>query len=85
MKAKVTISNIYWNKGLANFFFRTQAYNTLEELIERSFMGSELTLQALDKQTEDTDLDEIEEIFYSASVEEIANYFDIDLDKEEDV
>ena len=36
MKAEVTISNIYWNKGLSNFFFRDQAYNTLEELVKRS-------------------------------------------------
>lgn len=82
MKANVTISNIYWNKGLANFFFRTQAYNTLEELLERSSMGSQSALQALDEQTEDTDLDEIEEMFYSDSVEEIADYYGIELDED---
>lgn len=85
MKANVTISNIYWNKSLADFFFRTQAYETLDELIERSFMGSESALIALDEQTEDADLDEIEEMFYSDSVEEIADYYGIELDEEEDV
>lgn len=82
MTANVTISNIYWNKGLANFLFRTQAYNTLEELVERSFMGSQLTLKALDDQTEGADLDEVEEMFYSDSVEEIADYYGIDLDED---
>lgn len=85
MRTEVTISNIYWNKGLANFFFRTQAYNTLEELVERSFMGSQLTLEALDDQTEGADLDNVEEMFYSDSVEEIADYYGIELDEKEDV
>lgn len=80
MTANVTISNLYWNNSLADFFFRTQANYTLNELVERSFMGSQLTLKALDEQTEDADLDDIEEMFYSDSVEEIANHFDIDLD-----
>ena len=80
MTANVTISNLYWNNSLADFFFRTQANYTLNELVERSFMGSQLTLKILDEQTEDADLDDIEEMFYSDSVEEIANHFGIELD-----
>lgn len=80
MTANVTISNLYYNNSLADFFFRTQAYYTLNELVERSFMGSQLTLKVLDEQTEDADLDDIEEMFYSDSVEEIANHFGIELD-----
>lgn len=84
MKAEVTISNIYWNKGLSNFFFRDQAYETLEELVKRSTMSGQDTLDALDEATDDMDIDDVEETFYSESVEYCANKFDIELEEEED-
>ena len=84
MKAEVTISNIYWNKGLSDFFFRDQAYETLEELINRSTMSGQDTLDALDNATEDMDIDDVEETFYSESVEHCADEFDIELEEEED-
>lgn len=84
MKAEVTISNIYWNKGLSNFFFREQAYKTLEELVKRSTMSGQDTLDALDNATEDMDIDDVEETFYSESVEYCADEFGIELEEEED-
>lgn len=84
MKAEVTISNIYWNKGLSDFFFRFQAYTTLEELVMRSAMSGQDTLDALDNATEDMDIDDVEETFYSESVEHCADEFDIELEEEED-
>ena len=84
MKAEVTISNIYWNKGLSNFFFRDQAYNTLEELVKRSAMNGQDTLDALDEATDDMDIDDVEETFYSESVEYCAEEFGIELEEEED-
>lgn len=84
MKAEVTISNIYWNNSLSDFFFREQAYKTLEELVERSAMNEQDTLDALDNATEDMDIDDVEETFYSESVEYCANEFDIELEEEED-
>lgn len=84
MKAEVTISNIYWNKGLSNFFFRDQAYETLDELVKRSTMSGQDTLDALDNATEDMDIDDVEETFYSESVEYCAKEFDIELEEEED-
>lgn len=84
MKAEVTISNIYWNKSLSNFFFRDQAYETLEELVKRSAMNGHDTLDALDDATEDMSIDDVEEIFYSESVEYCAEKFDIELEEEED-
>lgn len=84
MKAEVTISNIYWNKGLSNFFFRDQAYKTLDELVKRSTMSGQDTLDALDEATDDMDIDDVEETFYSESVEYCANEFDIELEEEED-
>lgn len=84
MKAEVTISNIYWNKSLSDFFFRDQAYKTLEELVERSTMSGQDTLDALDEATDDMDIDDVEETFYSESVEHCADEFDIELEEEED-
>ena len=84
MKAEVTISNIYWNKSLSNFFFRDQAYETLEELVKRSAMNEQDTLDALDDATEDMSIDDVEETFYSESVEHCADEFDIELEDEED-
>lgn len=84
MKAEVTISNIYWNKGLSDFFFRSQAYNNLEELVKRSAMNGQDTLDALDDATEDMNIDDVEETFYSESVEHCAEEFGIELEDEED-
>ena len=84
MKAEVTISNIYWNNSLSDFFFRDQAYNTLEELVKRSAMSGQDTLDALDNATEDMDIDDVEETFYSESVEYCAKEFGIELEEEED-
>lgn len=84
MKAEVTISNIYWNKGLSDFFFRNQALSTLEELVNRSAMNGQDTLDALDNATDGMDIDDVEETFYSESVEYCAEEFGIDLEDEED-
>lgn len=84
MKAEVTISNIYWNNSLSDFFFRDQAYNTLDELINRSTMSGPDTLDALDNATEDMDIDDVEEIFDSESVEHCADEFGVELEDEED-
>ena len=84
MKAEVTISNICWNNSLSDFFFRDQAYNTLEELVKRSAMNGQNTLDALDDATEDMNIDDVEEMFYSESVEYCADEFGIELEDEED-
>ena len=84
MKAEVTISNIYWSNSLSDFFFRDQAYNTLEELVKRSAMSGQDTLDALDEATDDMDIDDVEETFYSESVEYCAEEFGIELEDEED-
>ena len=84
MKAEVSMSQIWFNKSLSDFFFREQAYNTLEELVKRSAMNGQDTLDALDDATEDMDIDDVEETFYSESVEHCADEFDIELEDEED-
>ena len=86
MVANVTISNIYWNNSLRSFFWRTQSMDTLEELMSRSTMDNNDILQLLDEQTEEEDIDDVEEDFYSLSVEELAENYGIELveDDEED-
>lgn len=84
MKAKVSISNIWWHEGLCDFFFRGQSYKTLELLMALSTMSDKETLRALDAATEDMDLDDVEEMFYAESVEYCANEFGIELNDEED-
>lgn len=71
MTANITISQIYYNASLANFFMRTQAQNTFEELCERA-----VNLEALFDAIEDnyTDLDEFEETLYNDTTEEIIDY-----------
>lgn len=84
MKAEVTMSQIWFNKSLSDFFFREQAYETLEELVKRSTMSGQETLDALDSATDDMDIDDVEETFYSESVEYCAEEFGIELEDEED-
>ena len=84
MKAEVTINDIYLNKSLSDFFFREQAYNTLEELVARSADGDLKTIEKLNDATEDMDIDDVEETFYSESVEYCAEEFGIELEDEED-
>ena len=84
MKAKVYLSNIYWNKGLSSYFFREQAMKTLEELVGRRNCEGDAFLNLLDELTEDMDVDDVEEMFYNDSVEEIAEYFGFELDDNEE-
>ena len=85
MKAEVTMSQIWFNKSLSNSFFREQAYKTLEELVNRSTMSNRETIDALEDATDGMDIDEVEEIFYSESIECCADEFGIELQDEENV
>ena len=82
MTANISISQIYWNKhSLGSFFFRDQAYETLEELVERSSESGSIAIDILDDQTDDMDIDEVEEMFYSDSIEELADRFGLELEE----
>lgn len=84
MKADLTITNIYWNKGLSNFFFRDQALKTLDEFIHKAKIGAEDALNSLDEITENMDIDEVEESFYSMSLSELEDEFFIELEEDEE-
>ena len=81
MTTNVTMTNIYWNRGLREFFFRQQATDTLAELVNRSQEGA-ATLDILDDYTEGMSLDEVEEMLYSDKIEDIAEFFGITLKDE---
>lgn len=83
MKANVTFSQVYFNTCLLNLFFRTQAEETLDELLDRVSdrrQAVELFDDYCNGQIED--LDELEELLYNESVEDIAAIVGIELDEE---
>ena len=84
MVANVTISNVYYNNSLRNFFWRTQSMDTLEELMSRATMDEDDILELLNEQTETEDIDDVEEDFYSLSVEELAENYGIELEEDEE-
>ena len=73
MKADVTLQALYFNKGIAKFFFREQAYNTLEQLVRLFGYGSE-AFDELEARVEEVywDLDSFEEDCYNLSAEDVA-------------
>ena len=71
MKAEISIMQVYDNASLRNFFFRTQAENTFDELCERANDLNEL-FSVIDEQFED--LDDFEEMLYNDSIDEIIGY-----------
>lgn len=80
MKANVTFLQVYFNKSLSNFFFRTQAVETMDELLDRASdrrKAVELLNDYCDNNFED--LDELEELLYNDSVEDIAELVGIEL------
>lgn len=68
-----------------NFFFRSQAEKTLEELMNRAKdrPGAIDTIEMWCER-EDYDVDSLEEDFYNDTVEELAERFGIELDEPED-
>ena len=73
MKTDLTITQLYWNKNtLLNYFFRTQSEKTLENIIDRVSDG-ETALDRMDDYFEECgmDLDDVEEMFYNDSADDI--------------
>ena len=70
MKAELTIKQLYYNSSIMNFFFRTQAENTFNELIEKCDESNDEIFNAIENYSDD--LDTIEEMLYNDSIEEIA-------------
>ena len=82
MKAELTIKQLYYNSSIINFFFRTQAENTFNELIEKCTESNDEIFNAVENYSDD--LDTIEEMMYNDSIEEIANELGLTIEEEEE-
>lgn len=75
MQTEVTMQELWWNKPLMDFFFRQQSIDTLEKLIGSVY---ESTLEVFDViESRNCVLDEVEELFYNDSVEELIEWYDL--------
>ena len=83
MKAEVTFSELYWNESLMSFFFREQSIRTLDELLEK-VADKRAAINAIEVHAEISDysVDDVEEIFYEYTVEELAREFDLELESD---
>lgn len=83
MKAEITFSQLYWNNSLMDFFFRQQSKNTLDELMKRVDSPMQ-AIELIDSYVDanDIDADELDEIFYNDSIEDISEMFGIELNEE---
>lgn len=80
MKVTITLQQLWFNATLLNFFFRTQAIDTLEEIMD--FIGareSESRFNELSEAVEGyySDLEEFEEDCYDLSAQEILDQLEI--------
>ena len=82
MNAELTIKQLYYNSSIMNFFFRTQAENTFNELIEKCEESNDEIFNAIENYSDD--LDDIEEMFYNDSIEEIVNELGLKIEEEEE-
>ena len=69
MNAQVSISQLYYNKSILNFFFRSQSEDEFNNLFDSVEEEREDVFNAIENYSDD--LDNIEEMFYSKSIEEI--------------
>ena len=85
MKAEVTFSELYWNESLMSFFFREQSIRTLDELMEK-VADKMAAINAIEVHAEinDYSVDDVEEMFYEYSVEELADEFSLELESDDE-
>ena len=85
MKAEVTFSELYWNESLMSFFFRKQSIRTLDELMEKVADKMD-AINAIEVHAEinNYSVDDVEEMFYEYSVEELADEFGLQIESEDE-
>jgi hypothetical protein len=82
MKIEVTLAQVYNNCTLLNFFFRNQAKETFNKLFESVEESTSEIFDAIESYSDD--LDEIEELFYSESIEDLCEIFGLTLMSEDE-
>lgn len=86
MRIEISFEALYISQRLYYYFFREQSRDTLEDLIYFSKVDMRSVFGAIDSYAEQNnyDIDDIEEMFYNESVEDIAKEIDIELEEEEE-
>lgn len=82
MTAEITMSQLWWNPYVMGFFFRNQAQDTLEELMDNVAESTPEVLDAIENYTDD--LDEVEEILYNEPMSVIIETFGLTPIEDED-
>jgi len=88
MKANITLSQLYWNKSLMDFFFRQQSQNTLDDLLneieESKSEAIDIIENVVENEFDGDDLDLLEETLYVSTVPELCDIFGLTLKDNED-
>ena len=71
MKAGISISQVYYNVSVLNFFFRIQSEKTFNDLFDNVEESTEEVFLCIENYTDD--LDEFEEMCYNESIYDIIN------------
>jgi hypothetical protein len=77
MRVELTMSEVYNDSYLLNYFFRNQAKETFKELFESVEESASEVFNAIENWN--NDLDEIEELFYAESIEYLCEIFGLTL------
>ena len=85
MKAEVTFSELSQNESLMSFFFRKQSIMALDELLEK-VADKRAAINAIEVHAEinNYSVDDVEEMFYEYSIEELAEEFGLQIENEEE-
>ena len=85
MKAEVTFSELWQNESLMSFFFREQSIRTLDELLEK-VADKRAAINSIEVHAEinNYSVDDVEEMFYEYSIEELAEEFGLQIENEEE-
>ena len=85
MKAEITFSELWQNESLMSFFFREQSIRTLEELLEKvADKWAAINAIEVHAKINDYSVDDVEEMFYEYSIEELAEEFGLQIENEEE-
>ena len=85
MKAEVTFSELWQNESLMSFFFREQSIRTLEELLGKvSDKRAAINTIEVHAEINNYSVDDVEEMFYEYSVEELAEEFGLQIESEDE-
>ena len=85
MKAEITFSQLWENESLMSFFFREQSIRTLDELMEK-VADKQAAINTIEVHAEinNYSVDDVEEMFYEYSVEELADEFGLQIESEDE-